>query len=952
LIRAIALLLTALTGFAGLAYEVAWQRYLATLLGAHSEATAAVLAIFLGGLSAGYALFGAATRALVARSRAAGRPPPLLGFYGAVEAAIGVYALLFPWLFRAAQHLSLWLPTGGGLLAFAADVALAAALIAPPAVLMGATIPILTQALARSVEDATRLHALVYATNTAGAFAGALAAGFVLVPSLGLDGVARAMGAINLGAGAAYALLGSTRRAVVPLHAAAETDRTAAIPRAYAIAALLVGFGSMACQTVLIRVGGLTLGSSEFTFAIVVAAYVLAIAAGSVTVSALSRIGPALLPATLWALALAFVLLYTRVDEAPYWGHVLRSFFTSRPETFLVYYGAAFLAVLVALGPAVALSGAVLPLLFDAVRREYGDLGVHAGRLYGYNTVGSLLGALIGGYVLLFWLDLHHVFRIALAAFALAAAIATAHRYRDRRVTRPAAAAAFAIAVGVLTVLGPWDPARLSAGYFRERDAAPWTYLGPDAAPVNAIVFHDDDPTSTVAAARNDDGSFSILVNGKSDGNTQYDRNTMALAALIPSLLSERPVRAFVIGYGTGITAGTLAGIDSIEKVTVAEISEGVLRAAPLFDFASNGASRHPKIERLRSDAYRALLRTDERFDVIVSEPSNPWVAGVEMLFSREFLNAARDRLTPGGVYVQWFHTYESNNRIVQMVMRNFAEAFDRVSVWRSQATDILLIGVRGDGDALDVERLVQRASQPDFRTALERVGIREIPELLVHECVPLGLLQAAELPRSATHSLFHPRLSYEAGRGFFAGRLARLPFFGDGNARVEGPRLSLLRRYLNRFGNDVPDPVWDGMISRACAFRLPHCPTLIAAWANRHVGETDTDPRIAEWIAHSKMDLTRDLIGLLRFFYGEQAELAYGDSPGEITRELAVYLDQYYLALPFEPSAVVSLWQRCRGTGPEHAYCSDGLAEAENYARTGRLPIRWREGYERAGVD
>src|SRR5258705_1194808 len=204
MVRFAALVLTVLTGFTGLVYEVAWQRYLATLLGAHSEATAAVLGLFLGGLSLGYALFGAVTHRMVARARAAGRPPPLLVGYGAVEAAIGVYALGFPWLFRAAQHVSLALPTGGGLAAFAADVALAAALITPPAVLMGGTIPFLTQALARDLADATRLHALVYATNTAGAFAGALAAGLWLVPELGLVAVLRLAGYLNLPAGAPH----------------------------------------------------------------------------------------------------------------------------------------------------------------------------------------------------------------------------------------------------------------------------------------------------------------------------------------------------------------------------------------------------------------------------------------------------------------------------------------------------------------------------------------------------------------------------------------------------------------------------------------------------------------------------------------------------------------------------------------------------------------------------
>ena len=192
------LLLTVLTGFSGLVYEVTWQRYLATLLGSHSEATAAVLGLFLGGLAVGYSLFGVLTRRLVARAQAQGRAAPLLIVYGVVEASIGVFALIFPVLFSAVQALSFRIPHGSAGLGFALDVGLSALLVLPPAILMGGTIPILTQALARSLEDATRFHALVYAFNTAGAFAGALAAGYWLVPSLGLVGVLHWMGGINL----------------------------------------------------------------------------------------------------------------------------------------------------------------------------------------------------------------------------------------------------------------------------------------------------------------------------------------------------------------------------------------------------------------------------------------------------------------------------------------------------------------------------------------------------------------------------------------------------------------------------------------------------------------------------------------------------------------------------------------------------------------------------------
>src|SRR5262245_45331798 len=196
MIRLAALLLTVLTGSSGLVYEVAWQKYLATLLGSHSEATAAVLAIFLGGLSVGYALFGAVTRRLVASAQRDQRPARLLLVYGLVELGIGVLALLFPTLFGVAQRLSLLVPTGHPGLAFAFDVGLSALLIAPSAILMGGTVPMLTLALAGHLALSTRVHAWVYGCNTIGAFAGALGGAFWLVPSLGLDGTLYAMACV------------------------------------------------------------------------------------------------------------------------------------------------------------------------------------------------------------------------------------------------------------------------------------------------------------------------------------------------------------------------------------------------------------------------------------------------------------------------------------------------------------------------------------------------------------------------------------------------------------------------------------------------------------------------------------------------------------------------------------------------------------------------------------
>jgi MFS family permease len=244
-------LLTLLTGFTGLVYEVAWQKYLATLLGSHGEATAAVLAIFLGGLSVGYALFGRITRVRVSRARETEGRARLLLLYGGVEIGIGIFVLVFPSLFGVARALSLAMPDVGAGAGFAFDVLLSALLIGPPTVLMGGTIPILTLGLAGSREASTRVHAWIYGANTAGAFAGALCSAFFLIPALGLDGVLYTLGSLNIMAGIVFGLLDRAGERVEPTY-----DETCDEPivrpvqlGGYASVALLAGFAMMALQT-------------------------------------------------------------------------------------------------------------------------------------------------------------------------------------------------------------------------------------------------------------------------------------------------------------------------------------------------------------------------------------------------------------------------------------------------------------------------------------------------------------------------------------------------------------------------------------------------------------------------------------------------------------------------------------------------------------------------------
>jgi spermidine synthase len=818
--RSAALLLTLVTGATGLVYEVAWQRYLATLLGSHAEATAAVLGLFLAGLSGGYALFGGVSR----------RARSVLRVYGFVEAGIGVWALAFPLSFAGVQALSLALPAGGGALAFAVDVGLAALLVLPPTLLMGGTIPLLTQGLSRDLADATRFHAWVYACNTAGACLGALAAGFVLLPVFGLSAVVLAMGAVNVAVGAAFVALAGRPE---PLPPTSEGARPPGLTALVAIA-LLAGFAMMVVQTVLNRIAGLSFGSSPYAFSLVVALFVSCIALGSAGVARLPRIPERVLA---WNLALLLgwlALLHTLLDRAPFLGHALRLPLGRGPLSFYAYQAGAFAALLLAVGPGVVLSGATLPLLFHHLKRHTADLGRAAGSLYAWNTVGSLIGALVGGHLLLVWLDLDGVLRAALGALAVALAIAIAlgGGWRLR------AGAVLAVSLALVLALPGWDVRALSSGFFRAhaRLDAPrytpatvldWHYRE------RSVLFYDDDPVASVAVHEfrfEDERQRAILSNGKPDGSTRGDYGTQALLGLLPALLLDRLERAFVIGYGTGVTAGELAALEGTREVVVAEISSAVLAADPWFASANLRASASPKLRLLRSDAYRALRRSEGRFDAIVSEPSNPWMAGIEMLFSREFLAAAKSRLAPGGVYVQWFHTYESDDATLALVLRTFASVFPDAAVWYSLGGDLLLLGFAEPRPAPGFAELAARMERPDLAAGLRRAGIGSATALAAHELLPMGVLAAMALD-GPVHTLLHPRLTYRAARAFFAAGRSRLPPLDAPAAQELGAERSLMRQLAAAEGGALSDASHAALADEACRHVVDVCVALLADW-------------------------------------------------------------------------------------------------------------------------
>jgi len=337
--------------------------------------------------------------------------------------------------------------------------------------------------------------------------------------------------------------------------------------------------------------------------------------------------------------------------------------------------------------------------------------------------------------------------------------------------------------------------------------------------------------------------------------------------------------------------------------------------AAPLFEAINRGAASSEKTRILRSDAYRALLRSEGGYDLIVSEPSNPWVTGIEMLYSTDFLSAARTRLAPGGVYAQWFHLYETDARSIRLVLRSYREAFGRVAVWAGASPDLVILGFADDDHEIDLDELSARFERRDFRAQFADFGVGSLPRLLAHEILPIGVLDEMDLG-AEIHSILHPKLSDAAARAFFVGRSARVPMSATHEAARVGASKSLLRRTRQRMGGRFPDGFRLELLRESCLLSERVCATLFAQWIHEdpdspvlaeRLAMARRDPRLAEALDASK------LAKLARLFRADGT--ASGPAGFEAALEVAnTFLLHYVHGAPFHAEALHRPWRDCAG--------------------------------------
>jgi spermidine synthase len=725
------------SGLSALVYQTAWQRMFRLVFGASTLASAAVLAVFLGGLGIGGALLG----------RRAEQSPRPLRFYGTLEIAIAAWAALTPLLTRLAG--TVYFATGGSLRtghagATAIRLLLLTLVIGPAALLMGGTLPAAARAVETEDDEGRRRVAGLYAGNTFGAVAGALLGTFALFEALGTSGALYAAAGLNLVVGLWARLLGS-RRALVAASPAPEPgeELPAGRRRVLYAAAAITGLVFLDLELVWYRMLSPILGGTSFTFGLILAVALAGIGVGGL----LYGLGPRPGRPTLLNFALT-AALEALLAGMPLWlGDAIAVYATGAHPMgalgFLPMVMAWTAVTMVVVFPAAVVAGYQFPLLFALLGHGQRDVSKQVGTAYAFNTAGSIAGSLLAGFVLIPSFGAVASWRIAvdaLAALALLAALAglALERRPPAGFSGWAPAAAASLVAGLAFLVGGasgptavWRHASIGAG---RAEIAGLDRLGIRNwmhRTNSEVVWERDGVESSVALIAH--GSYSFFINGKSDGSVSGDRGTQVMAGMLPALLHGAPKKAFVLGLGTGMTAGWLGQVPTMERVDVAEIEPAIADIARAASDANFAVLDQPKVHLFVGDGREFLLTTDERYDIIMSEPSNPYRAGVSSLFTEEFYQSVDRRLEPGGIFVQWLQGYQIDARTVRTVLRTLKRVMPHVEVWMSQESDFLFLASR-EARPIPVDAVRALARTEPYRTALLRTWlVEDVEGVLAH---------------------------------------------------------------------------------------------------------------------------------------------------------------------------------------------------------------------------
>jgi len=722
------LVLFVLSGFCGLVYQVVWLRMLTLTFGSTVYAVSTLLTAFMGGLALGSTGFGRLTPRI--------RRPLLT--YGLLELAIGLYGLSTPWLFGRLDdfYIIIYQHFTPGATTFAVlRFVMAMAILIVPTFLMGGTLPVLARFVIRKKEQAGAGAGVLYFANTAGAVLGCFAAGFILIPGLGLRMAILVAAVLNALVFVFAAMLshrfGEPLEPEKPLaqpvgSPAAGLPGDNTLRRLFFVFFFLTGMASLAYEVYWTRILVLYLGSSVYAFSVMLVVLLLGLALGSLICAPLSdRLSPAGLAGWFGAVELgigAAILIQvqqfkTLSETMGNMGMALGS--PSYVKMIIVFF---FATANVMLVPTV-LMGASFPLAAKAVSGSLRRVGRDLGDLYGINTRGAIVGSVAGGFILIPLLGVQWSMGVTAALNVAVGGVALVTTRRGRRwggrwLLAPLPLVLVLAYVLLFNGLYPQDQVLTSAGVFNHRG-------------VSRVIHFEEDAqaTITVEEVRDTRGDWrSISLNGVNVAGTAIDLLAVQkMQGHLPLLVHGDARSVLHIGFGSGGTAHAVSKYPGVEHIRVAEISPGVIRTSARYFEEINHTfwETDERVKITYCDGRNFILAAPLTFDVILSDSIHPRYAGNGSLYTKEYYELCRNKLNPGGIVSQWLPFYSLTDENLRMIFKSFQAVFPETYVFYVNSTinPFTVVLGRVEGEKIDVERMAELLAIPSVNADLQDIG-------------------------------------------------------------------------------------------------------------------------------------------------------------------------------------------------------------------------------------
>ncbi|HYM23726.1 MAG TPA: fused MFS/spermidine synthase [Vicinamibacterales bacterium] len=717
------------SGCAALIYEIVWFQLLQLVIGSSSISLGILLGTFMGGMCLG--------SLLLPRFVPQNRHP--LRVYAALEAGIGIFGLL----------ILAGMPLVGGIYAASAGDGMASifvrAIVAgicllPPTILMGATLPAISRWVKATPEGIAWLG-FFYGGNIAGGVLGSLAAGFYLLRVYDVNVATFAAVAIN-GAVAVIAFAVAGASTYVPDAVEPHPAPVKGAPAVYVVIAMS-GMTALASEVVWTRLLSLHFGATVYTFALILAVFLVGLGIGSTVASMVARDTRSARRALGWCQLLLCGAVawaaYMLTESLPYWP-INPSISTSPWYTFQLDLVRCFWVVL----PGAILWGASFPLALAAVASSEQDAAMLSGAVYAANTVGAIVGSLATSFVLVPWIGSSHSEQVIIILSALSALIMLEPAYSGAASKGGEAAAAggrsgFSLA-GTIVLAIAMVAAGLLARSVHELPGLLVAYGRYAATRVGQadIIYVGEGLNATVAVSELSNGVRNYHNAGKVQASSEpQDMRLQRMLGHMTTLVPRQTKKVLVIGCGAGVTAGAVSVDPALDHETIAEIEPLVPRAVDEYFSQYNfNVVKNPKVHIRIDDARHFVETTSETFDAITSDPLDPWVKGAAMLYTKEFFEEVRRHLNPGGAVTLFVQLYESNTEAVKSEIATFMEAFPNGVVFgntnEGKGYDLVLLGPTGP-IKIDVDAIDERLKRPEYApvaNSLRDIGMNSAVDL------------------------------------------------------------------------------------------------------------------------------------------------------------------------------------------------------------------------------